>query len=115
MKMLARTQRHRIRFTLDHHPLIRSSSTKLGNSADPTLPIITLGHVRPNQTHHPRRSNPHSARRTATPSPIAVSFLGGFPTPAAQVRGNRRQWPASETLHMNGKAQNEHMFSGSPR
>jgi hypothetical protein len=107
MKMLARTQRHRIRFTLDHHPLIRSSSTKLGNSADPTLPIIALGHVRPNQTHHPRRSNPHSARGTATRSPIAVSFLGGFPTPAAQVRGNRRQWPASETLHRTGNPRGE--------
>jgi peptidoglycan/xylan/chitin deacetylase (PgdA/CDA1 family) len=35
------------------------------------------------QIHQPRRSNPHSARGTAVPSPIAVSSLGGFRTPAA--------------------------------
>jgi hypothetical protein len=46
-----------------------------------------LDRVLSTQAHHPRRSNPHSARGTTTRSPIAVSFLGGFRTPAAQVCG----------------------------
>jgi hypothetical protein len=85
--MLATTCSQRIRFIIDRHPLFRSSTTKPSNPADPTPPITVLDRVSPNQTHHPRRSNLHSACRTATRSPIAVSFLGGFRTPAAQVRG----------------------------
>jgi hypothetical protein len=43
--------------------------------------------------------NPHSARRAAIHSPIAVSSLGGFPTPAAEIRPHLCVRPASENLH----------------
>jgi hypothetical protein len=47
----------------------------------------------------PAQSNPHSTGRTALRSPIAVSSLGRFRTPAACVCDFGRPWPASETLH----------------
>src|SRR6266480_3027502 len=59
----------------------------------PTTPAIRsrtsispLDRLASTHTPSPRRSNPHSARGTATPSLIAVSSLGGFPTPALKRR-----------------------------
>ena len=55
------------------------------------------------QSHtHPRHSNPHSARGTTLRSLSAVSFLGGFRTPAAEHAAPSLKRPASETLHMSG-------------
>ena len=48
------------------------------------------------QTNRPPRSNPHSASGAITPSPSAVSSLGGFPTPAAGAPRNAQSRPASE-------------------
>src|ERR1700741_3159887 len=60
----------------------------------------TLDRVRSTLPHHLRRSNPHSACRTANVPIPAVSSLGGFRTPALSARGCRHHGPASETLHM---------------
>ena len=72
----------------------------------PTTPAIRsrtsispLDRLASTHTPSPRRSNPHSARGTATPSLIAVSSLGGFPTPALRARGTVIIGPASENLH----------------
>src|SRR5438552_19139342 len=72
----------------------------------PTTPAIRsrtsispLDRLASTHTPSPRRSNPHSARGTATPSLIAVSSLGGFPTPAIRARGTVIIGPASENLH----------------
>jgi hypothetical protein len=83
-------------------PQTQIAATKANRSSPATSSTPArnlLDRVLSTQAHHPRRSNPHSARGATTRSPIAVSFLGGFRPPAAQVRGNRRQGPASETLH----------------
>src|SRR5437899_8554395 len=73
----------------------------------PTTPAIRsrtsispLDRLASTHTPSPRRSNPHSARGTATPSLIAVSSLGGFPTPALRARGTVIIGPASENLHI---------------
>src|SRR6266513_6311942 len=65
----------------------------------PTTPAIRsrtsispLDRLASTHTPSPRRSNPHSARGTATPSLIAVSSLGGFPTPALTARGTVSHW-----------------------
>jgi hypothetical protein len=44
-----------------------------------------------------RRPNPHSARGTTYVPLRAVSFLGGFRTPAAELAAPSRMRPASET------------------
>src|SRR6266851_2839780 len=71
-------------------PYATTSST---NALDPPAP---------DHTPHPRRSNPHSERRTPNVTLPAVSSLGGFRTPAAGVRGTARARPASENLHTCG-------------
>src|SRR6266480_2836064 len=54
----------------------------------------TSRHVR----NVPPLTNLHRARGLALVSLPAVSSIGGFRTPAAGVRGQRRARPASETL-----------------
>ena len=80
----------------------------------PTTPAIRsrtsispLDRLASTHTPSPRRSNPHSARGTATPSLIAVSSLGGFPTPALRARGTVIIGPASENLHKSGCEQSQ--------
>src|SRR6184192_2809381 len=77
----------------------------------PTTPAIRsrtsispLDRLASTHTPSPRRSNPHSARGTATPSLIAVSSLGGFPTPALRARGTVIIGPASENLNRVGRS-----------
>ena len=53
-----------------------------------------------NQRTHPRLSNHHSACRTTYVPLGAVSFLGGFRTPAAEPAALSFKRPASETLHI---------------
>ncbi len=53
---------------------------------------------------HTPQTNPHRARGSALVSLPAVSSIGGFRTPAAGVRGQRRARPASETLHRTGRS-----------
>jgi hypothetical protein len=55
-----------------------------------------------NPMRRPRRSNPHSARGSALRPPSAVSFLGGFRTPAAEYAALSLKRPASETLNNSG-------------
>jgi hypothetical protein len=57
----------------------------------------------PNHPAHPRRSNSHSARGTTYVPLSAVSFLGGFRTPAAELAALALKRPASETLHRSGQ------------
>src|ERR1700676_4181325 len=75
---------------IDLPPQTQIAATKESRSSPATSSTPArnpLDRVLSTQAHHPRRSNPHSARGTTTRSPIAVSFLGGFRTPAAQVCG----------------------------
>jgi hypothetical protein len=58
-----------------------------------------LGRLDPDQKSLPRLSNLHSACGTALRSPSAVSSLGGFRTPAAELAVPSLMRPASETLH----------------
>jgi hypothetical protein len=88
-------------------PDIRPSSQIVGHRARCDQPLIRqplnrrttrcIGSMS-NQPTHPRRSIPHSAYSTALPSSSAVSFLGGFRTPAAQRAATSLKRPASETL-----------------
>src|SRR6266568_33215 len=59
-------------------------STHLRSTAALRSPtsINALDRLAPTHTPRPRHSNPHSVRGTITRSQIAVSSLGGFPTPA---------------------------------
>ena len=79
-------------------PFGTASRSPMSRSA--AAPQANLAHrlVR-DRTHHPRQSNPHSARRVTHVSLPAVSSLGGFPTPAARAGRAVRQRPASENLH----------------
>ena len=67
-------------------------------------PAITRLPIAP-APHNPRGApaahglNPHSARRTASRSPPAISFLGASRTPGAPLRWHCPCTPASETLH----------------
>ena len=74
-----------INHTLDRYLPLRPSTTKPGNPVDPAPQIIARNRVRPRRSHNPSRSNLHSARQPSV-SLTAVSFLGGFRTPAANVR-----------------------------
>src|SRR6266576_540791 len=72
----------------------------------PTTPAIRsrtsispLDRLASTHTPSPRRSNPHSARGTATPSLIAVASRGSVPTPALRARGTVIIGPAYENLH----------------
>jgi hypothetical protein len=85
--MLAQMLRQGTRLHCDKHRPHPSSIPKTADSAIPTPPIFSAGRIKSNQMHRLPRSNPHSARGTTTRSPIAVSFLGGFRPPAAQVCG----------------------------
>jgi hypothetical protein len=59
----------------------------------------TVGSSRSQSTSPPAALDPHSACGTALHSLSAVSFLGGFRMPAAEIRGGRpSKRPASETL-----------------
>jgi hypothetical protein len=75
------------------------ATIKATGSSAPTAFTIELDRLAPTQPPHPRRSNPHSARRPATLTLPAVSSLGGFRTPAPDVPATAPARPASENLH----------------
>src|SRR5947208_9824462 len=79
--------------------LARSTHPPTTSAIRSRTSISPLDRLASTHTPSPRRSNPHSARGTATPSLIAVSSLGGFPTPALRARGTVIIGPASENLH----------------
>ena len=82
--------------------LARSTHPPTTSAIRSRTSISPLDRLASTHTPSPRRSNPHSARGTATPSLIAVSSLGGFPTPALRARGTVIIGPASENLHTSG-------------
>src|ERR1700680_1076132 len=87
---LARIRSRQRNSCIDLPPQTQIAATKESRSSPATSSTPArnpLDRVLSTQAHHPRRSNPHSARGTTTRSPIAVSFLGGFRNPAAQVCG----------------------------
>ena len=79
--MLARMLAPDLRSGRDRPRPRRMCITKKVGSAAPMSSIIPSGRIRPSQARHPHRSNRHSVRHRQRP-PIAVSFLGGFRTPA---------------------------------
>src|SRR6516162_5437722 len=96
----------------EHAPIstiVPKSSANLGNS---TLSAVhpsaasplhnSLHRLVSTQPARPRHSNPHSACGSAIPSLSAVSSLGGFRTPAAELAAPALKRPASETLHNSG-------------
>src|SRR5712692_981946 len=93
-----------LNLTYLHRPTQLCSTVAI-RSCTATASIAALDRPPITQTPHPRHSNPHSARRPAPASPIAVSSLGGFRTPAAGVNGTACERPASENLHISGLRQ----------
>ena len=61
-----------------------TSTPHVAHSSAALPPHKSSDPLDPNQRVHPRPSNPHSACGTALRSLSAVSFLGGFRTPAAE-------------------------------
>ena len=103
---LALSSTQDLRSARDRYRLRWPHITKVSRSAPAAPSIIAFACAQFRQPPRTPTSNPHSARGAHLAPIPAVSFIGGFRTPAPSrgVRRPVRHWPASETLHRRGHA-----------
>ena len=89
---------------------LRRSTPHTAHSSAASPSRSLLDRLDPIQSAHPRRPNPHSARGTTYVPLRAVSFLGGFRTPAAELAASPLMRPASETLVWGARCQERFSF-----
>jgi hypothetical protein len=100
---LARIRSRQRNSCINLPPQTQIAATKESRSSPATSSTPArnpLDRVLSTQAHHPRRSNPHSARGTHHTFPHRGFFPWRLSDTGRPGVRHRRQWPASETLHI---------------